>query len=115
MSQMSSPSECFQVFVPASVHTAWQFLKGFPVDEEELALQGVTALAGIEFEDQLIDLPETLETWRHLWPASGLMGILNKLKQGNRMKQKYTKTIQNIYELYDRRKFRSQTSDNMDR
>eukprot|EP00435_Cladocopium_sp_Y103_P026530 s2628_g6.t1 len=67
-----------QVFVPASVHAAWQFLKGFPVDEEELALQGVTALAGIEFEDQLIDLPETLETWKH-WHLGPILEKMPKL------------------------------------
>ena len=50
--------------MPVSVHAAWKFIKGFPVEEEELAVQGVTNVSGIEFEDQLIDLPETLEAWR---------------------------------------------------
>eukprot|EP00438_Fugacium_kawagutii_P025523 Skav228450 [mRNA] locus=scaffold1058:104593:105496:- [translate_table: standard] len=54
------------VFVPATVHAAWCYIKGFPVDEEELAVQGVTSLTGIDFDDQLIDLPETLETWDEL-------------------------------------------------
>jgi len=43
------------------VNAAWSFLKGYPVYEEELALQGVTKLSGIQFEDELGDLPETLE------------------------------------------------------
>ena len=45
----------------AGVHDAWCFLQGFAVEAEEMACEGLTEISGIEFEDQLIDLPETLQ------------------------------------------------------
>lgn len=63
-----------QVFVPATVNAAWSFLKGYPVYEEELALQGVTKLSGIQFEDELGDLPETLEARNLYWSVPWVDG-----------------------------------------
>ena len=50
------------VYEPSSLHDAWRFLSGLSVDDEEIALDGLTQLEGIHSLDQLRELPKTLQT-----------------------------------------------------
>ena len=49
------------VYLKADVHAAWRFLQGLAVPQEDIALEGVTQIEGLEFEEQLVDLPNTVE------------------------------------------------------
>ena len=49
------------VYQAADVHAAWRFLQGLAVFEEDVALEGITQIGGLEFEEQLVDLPSTME------------------------------------------------------
>ena len=48
-------------FVPSDLFAAWSYLKGFPVPEAEVALEGLTWIAGKISTESLQHLPRSLE------------------------------------------------------
>ena len=48
-------------FVPTDLYAAWCTVRGLPVSQEELALEGVTRIQGSNSRDYLHHLPESLE------------------------------------------------------
>ena len=48
-------------YVPTDLYAAWRAVQGLPVSQRELALEGVTRIAGAETKEHLHHLPESLE------------------------------------------------------
>jgi len=48
-------------YVPTSLCAAWSYVKGFPISEEEFALEGVTQIVGTITTESLCRLPESLD------------------------------------------------------
>ncbi|CAK8992687.1 unnamed protein product [Durusdinium trenchii] len=75
---LESGSYVGYVYVPVNLHEAWRYLQGWPVDDEEFTLEGVTQLGGVPSVESLPssltelilhpDFNQSLE--KVLWPGS---------------------------------------------
>ncbi|CAK9114397.1 Putative F-box and FNIP repeat-containing protein L60 [Durusdinium trenchii] len=61
----SETDSCLQVsyiYGPSNLQNAYRFIIGLPVEEEEIALEGLTLLSGMSSLNQLRELPASLRT-----------------------------------------------------
>jgi hypothetical protein len=49
------------VYLPVNLLSAWKYLEGEKVDDEEFVLQGLTHIAGVKSVDVILELPNSLQ------------------------------------------------------